>query len=141
MRPLTFINGVIFGSAAALGAVLSLVIFFRWAMTQDPSLDQTVVSSDLPLDQLLLYVGVFLGFAALAGVSFWTGLKRRPTRWFWQFLSALMLVAIVVFFLADRENRARELVWVALFGLLAALLLLAAGYTGLLRQIERWLET
>jgi hypothetical protein len=141
MRPLTFINGVIFGSAAALGAVLTLVICFRWAMTLDTSLDQTVVSSDLPLDQLVLYVAVFLGFAALAGVSFWTGLKRRPTRWFWQYLSALTLVAVVVFFLADQENRARELVWVALFGLLAALVLLAAAYSGLLRQIQRWLGT
>ena len=141
MRPLTFINGVIFGSAAALGAVLSLVIFFRWAMTLDHSLDQTVVSSDLPLDQLLLYVAVFLGFAVLAGVSFWTGLRRRPTRWFWQYLSVLTLVAIVVFFLASRENRAHELVWVALSGLLGALLLLAAGYAGFLRQIQRWLGT
>ena len=141
MRPLIFINGVIFGSAAALGAVLSLVIFFRWAMTLDHSLDQTVVSSDLPLDQLLQYVGVFLGFAVLAGVNFCTGLKRRPTRWFWQYLSAVTLVALVVFFLADPENRVRELVWLALFGLLTALLLLAAAYMGLLRWLRRWLGT
>lgn len=137
MRPLTFINGVLLGSAAALATVLTLVIFFRWVMTLDHSLDQTVVASDLPLDQLLLYVAVFAGFAALAGVTFWSELRLRPARWVWQYLSAVALVAVVVFFLAEPENRARLLAWVALFALSAAVTFVVAWYAGLLRWMQR----
>ena len=140
MRPLTFINGVVFGSAAALGLVLLLVIFFRWVMTLDSTLDQTVVSSDLPLDQLRVYVGVFLGFAALAGVNFWTELRQRPTRWLWQYLTTVALLAVIIFFLAEREARGRELVMLALVAVAAGAALLGAWRLGLLRWMRRRLE-
>lgn len=139
MRPLTFINGVIFGSAAALGAVLAIIIFFRWVLTQDNTLDQTVVSSDLPLGELLRDMLIFMGLTALSGAAFLGELLRRPWRGAVDYLMAVALVAVIVFFFADPATRPRDMALLALTAALGAVLLTALGRMGFLQRISAWL--
>ena len=140
MRPMTFINGVIFGSASALGSVLVLLIFFRWVMTQDPTLNQTVVLSDLPLGELVQDMLIFLGMAAVSGVAFVGELFHKPWRAAIDYLQAALLVGVILFFFADASTRARDLVLLAFVTLVGALLLTGLGRMGLFRRLSAWLE-
>ena len=140
MRPMTFINGVILGSSGALGCVLGLIIFFRWVLTQDQTLDQTVVLSSLPLDQLVEYMLIFLGLTALAGAGFAGELLRKPWRGVADYLLATALVGVILFFFADAAARLRDLVLLALIALVGAALLTLLARMGVLQRIFTWLE-
>ena len=140
MRPLTFITGVIFGSAAALGSVLGLVLFFRWDMTLDASLDQTVVQTDLPLAALVLDMLIFLGLAALAGLALWGDLRRKAWRGRAAYLMGVALTGVCIFFLADAALRLRELAYLALLAVWLALSYTLARRLGLVRIMQGWLD-
>ena len=140
MRPMTFINGVILGSTGALGCVLGILIFFRWMLTQDHSLDQTVVLSDLPLDQLLHDMLLFMGLTVLAAAGFVGELLRKPWRGAADYLLAVAVVGVVIFFFAAPAARARELVFLALVALMGAALLTALVRLGLLKRVSTWLD-
>ena len=140
MRPMTFINGVILGSSGALGCVLGLIIFFRWVLTQDSTLDQTVVLSDLPLGELTRDMLLFLALAALAGAGFAGELLRKPWRGVADYLLMTAVVGVILFFFADAASRARDLVLLVLVALLGAGVLTALARMGLLRRIFTWLE-
>jgi len=140
MRPMTFINGVILGSTGALGCVLGILIFFRWILTQDHSLDQTVVLSDLPLDQLLHDMLLFMGLTVLAAAGFVGELLRKPWRGAADYLLAVAVVGVVIFFFAAPAARARELVFLALVALMGAALLTALVRLGLLKRVSTWLD-
>ena len=139
MRPMTFINGVIFGSAAALGAVLLLIIFFRWVLTQDASLDQSVVLSSLPLGELLRDALLFLALGALAGAGFCGELLRKPWRGAVDYLLAVAVTGVIIFFFAEPETRLRDLAGLAALALVGAALLTALGRLGVLRRVADWL--
>ena len=140
MRPMTFINGVILGSSGALGCVLGLIIFFRWVLTQDHSLDQTVVLSSLPLDQLVEYMLIFLALAGLAGAGFAGELLQKPWRGVADYLLMTAVVGVILFFFADTAARARDLVFLACVALAGAAVLTARSRMGLLKRIVTWLE-
>ncbi|MGA9851674.1 MAG: hypothetical protein WBR15_01930 [Gammaproteobacteria bacterium] len=110
MRPLAFINGVIFGSAAALGGVLGVILFFRYTLTLDSSLDQTVIRSDLLLGELFRDMLVFLALAVFAGFAFWGQLTSRRWRWAVEYVLAVAIAMVLIIFLASAGNRSRNLV-------------------------------
>lgn len=139
MRPMTFINGVILGSSGALGVVLGIIIFFRWVLTQDNTLDQTVVLSSLPLDELLRDMLLFLALTGLAGAAFAGELLQKPWRGAADYLQAVAVVGVVMFFFADQAARARELVLLALLAVVGAVLLTVLARMGLLKRVSSWL--
>ena len=74
VRPLTVLNGIILGSAAAttFGLATTLVVFL-------------VLSGEIPeyrdeLPMLARYLAIFIGLTALAGVSFLGLAKNLPWR-------------------------------------------------------------
>ena len=140
MRPMTFINGVILGSSGALGCVLGLIIFFRWVLTQDHTLDQTVVLSSLPLGELVQDMLIFLGLTVLAGAGFAGELLRKPWRGVADYLLITAVVGVVLFFFADSATRARDFVFLACVALAGAAVLTALARMGLFKRIFTWLE-
>ena len=74
MRPLTVLTGIVLGSAAAttfgLGATLIVFLVLSGEMPQ--------FRAELPL--LAVYLGIFVGLTALAGISFIGLAKQRPWR-------------------------------------------------------------
>lgn len=139
MRPMTFINGVILGSTAALGVVLGIIIFFRWVLTLDATLDQSVVLSDLPLDQLLRDMAIFLALTALASAGFLGELFQKPWRGVADYLLAVAVVGVVIFFFASPAALLRELVLLALLAAMGAVLLTFLARMGFLKQVSAWL--
>jgi hypothetical protein len=139
MRPMTFINGVLLGSAGALASVLGVILFFRWVLVSDPSLDQTVVQSDLPLGELLRDMCIFTVLALLALAAFWGELKARAWRLAADWIMTLALAAVLVFFFAGPAARLRDLLWVGSCGVAGALLYAAARRLGLVTRVTHWL--
>jgi fatty acid desaturase len=76
MRPLTVLTGIVLGSSAAttFGLAATLVVF---TVLSD---EHPQFRSELPL--LAIYVAIFVGLTALAGVSF-IGLARQRRWWPW----------------------------------------------------------
>jgi hypothetical protein len=140
MRPLSFVNGVIFGSTTALGGVSGLILLFRYVLTLDDSLDQAVVRSALPLGELGRSTLIFSVLAVLAGLAFWGQVASRRWRWLAEFALASALAAAVIWYLAASGNRERDLVVLALCILVVLAIGAAGWYTGLFRRFHVWLE-
>jgi len=139
VRPMTFINGVLLGSAGALASVLGVILFFRWVMVGDASLDQTVVQSDLPLPELLRDMCIFMALALLALAAFWGELKARRWRLGADWIMTLALAAVLVFFFAEPAGRLRDLLCVGLCGVAGTLFFAAARRLGWVTRITDWL--
>lgn len=139
MRPLTFINGVLLGSAGALGAVLGVILFFRWVLTGDASLDQTVVQSGLPLGELARDMCIFMGLAALAFAAFWGELKARPWRLVADYLHFVALGGVLVFFFAVPAALARDFGILAVAAVTAAFIYGIFSRSGWAAKWARWL--
>jgi hypothetical protein len=139
MRPLTFINGVLLGSAGALSSVLGIILFFRWVLAGDPSLDQSVVQSQLPLNALLLDILVFSGLALLALAAFLGELRLRRWRVLADYLLVVGLVGVVIFFLAEPATRLRDLVFLGVAALAGALLFGLARSLGIVTRVSEWI--
>lgn len=139
MRPLTFINGVILGSAGALGAVLGVILFFRWVMTGDPTLDQAVVQDSLPLGELLRDMLIFLGLSLVALAAFWGGLRLKPWRGVADFVLWVTLLWVLIFFFADPARYLRDVAFLGAGAGAAGVLLTAAGRSGLIARLTHWL--
>jgi hypothetical protein len=139
MRPLTFINGVLLGSAGALASVLGIILFFRWVLAGDPSLDQTVVQSQLPLSALLLDMSIFSGLALLALAAFLGELRLRRWRVLADYLLAVGLVGVVIFFLAEPVTRLRDLIVLGVLTLAGAVFFGLARSLGIVTRVSHWL--
>ena len=139
MRPLTFINGVLLGSSGALACVLGLIVFFRWVLASDPSLDQTVVQSDLPLGELLRDMVIFIGLALLALAGFLGELRLRRWRGIADGCLATALVGVVIFFFAEPVTRLRDFGILGLTAVLGALVFGVAWRLGLWSRLGAWL--
>jgi hypothetical protein len=91
LRPLTVLTGIVLGSLAAtsFGLAATLVVFLILA-DEHPQF-----GTELPL--LALYLVIFLGLTALAGVSFIGLARQRPWRYWAQaaLWAALCLLAAV----------------------------------------------
>ena len=76
MRPLTVLTGIVLGSSAAttFGLAATLVVF---ALLRD---EHPQFRTELPL--LAVYLTVFVGLTALAGLGF-VGLARERPWWRW----------------------------------------------------------
>lgn len=74
MRPLTVLTGIVLGSSAAtsFGLAATLVVFLVLA-DEHPQF-----RTELPL--LAVYLAIFLGLTALAGISFVGLARERPWR-------------------------------------------------------------
>lgn len=140
MRPLSFVNGVIFGSATALGGVSGVILFFRYVLTFDSSLDQTVVRSALPLSELWRYTLIFSVLAVLAGLAFWGQVVGRRWRWWAEFLLAVALAAVAIWFLTAPVDRIRDLVVLVLCMLIVLAIGAAGWHAGFFRRFHAWLE-
>ena len=136
---MTFVNGVLLGSAGALAVVLGFILFFRWTMVSDPSLDQTVVQSDLPLGELLRDMCIFSVLALLALAAFWGELRALRWRLAANWLMTLALVAVILFFFAQPATRLRDLALLGACGVAGALLFGAARRLGWVTRISAWL--
>ena len=101
MRPLAFINGVILGSAASLGGAIAVILFFRWVMTLDATLDQTVVQGHLPLGALAADMFLFLALTAVAALAFLGELRERRWRAAADLGLAAALTAVFIWFFAE----------------------------------------
>jgi len=139
MRPLTFINGVLLGSAGALASVLGIILFFRWVLAGDATLDQTVVQSQLPLSTLLLDMAIFSGLALLALAAFLGELRMRRWRVLADYLLAVGLVGVVILFLAEPVTRLRDLAFLGVAALAGALLFGVARSLGIVTRVTEWL--
>jgi len=92
MRPLTVLTGIVLGSSAAttFGLAATLVVF---AVLSD---EHPQFRSELPL--LGVYVAIFVGLTALAGVSFIGLARQRPwRRWAQVALWATLCVLAAVY--------------------------------------------
>lgn len=139
MRPLTFIIGVILGSAGALGGVLGVILFFRWIMTGDPGLDQAVVQGSLPLGELLRDMLIFLGLALVAVAAFWGELRSKPWRMAADFVLCVTLLWVLIFFFANPARYLRDVVLLGTAAAAGAVLLAVVGRLGLIARLARWL--
>jgi hypothetical protein len=74
MRPLTVLTGIVLGSSAATTFGLAATLFV-FALLSD---EHPQFRSELPL--LGIYVAIFVGLTALAGVSFIGLARQRPWR-------------------------------------------------------------
>ena len=137
---MTFITGVILGSSGALACVLALLIFFRWVLTQDSTLDQTVVLSDLPLDELLRDMCLFLGLTALACAGFLGELFRKPWRGWVDYLLAVAVTGVVIFFFAAAETRLRDLFVLAAAACVAGFVVTVLARLGLFARVAGWFD-
>jgi len=140
MRPLTFINGVLLGSDGALASVLGIIMFFRWTLTSDPSLNQTVVSSELPRGELLRDMAIFTGLALLALAAFLGELRMKRWRVAADYLLAVALVGVVLFFFAEPAMRLRDFTVLAVAAVLAGLIYGIFSRTPWAARLARWLE-
>lgn len=140
MRPLTFLNGVIFGSATALGGGSAVILLLRFVLGRDASLNQTVVQSALPIGELGRDAALFSAVAVLAGLAFWGQVATRRWRWMAELVLAVALSAAAVWFLAVPGDRARDLITLALAAIAVFTLGVAGWRTGFFRRIFAWLE-
>ena len=139
MRPLTFFNGVILGCAASLGGAIAVILFFRWVMTQDSTLDQTVVQGDLPFAALVTDMLLFQALAAVAALAFWGELRQRRWRAAADAVLGLALAAVFIWFFADAAARARELLLLACVAVAGAAAASVAWRLGLTGKFADWL--
>lgn len=139
MRPMTFINGVLLGSAGALGTVLGVILFFRWTMVGDPTLDQAVVKGELPLGTLVQYMCIFTLLALLALLAFWGELKARRWRLAADWFMTLALVAVVLYFFAGPGARLRDFTLLGLCAVLGPFIYGIFSRLGWTAQLARWL--
>lgn len=116
MRPLTFINGVIFACSAALAGGLVVIMLFRWTMRMDPSLDQSLVQGSLPLSELLRNLALFTALAIVAGFTLRAEIKRRNWLWGAEAALAFSIATVMVFMLADPAQLTRDLGILVLVG-------------------------
>jgi hypothetical protein len=136
---MTFINGVLLGSSGALAVVLGVILFFRWTMLGDPSLDQTVVQSDLPLGEILRDMFIFGGLAFLALAAFLGELRLKPWRLLADWLMSVALVGVVIFFLADPALRLRDFAALAVVAVLGAVIYGIFSRTSWAARLSGWL--
>lgn len=136
---MTFINGVLLGSAGALASVLGVILFFRWVMVSDASLDQTVVQGDLPLGTLLQDLCIFTVLALLALAAFWGELRTKPWRLAADWLMALALVAVILFFFAEPDARQRDFAVLAVAGVLGVFIYGIFSRLGWTARLAHWL--
>lgn len=97
MRPLTVLTGIVLGSSAAttFGLATTLVVF---AILRD---EHPQFRSELPL--LAVYLVVFVGLTALAGLGF-VGLARERPWWRWaQAAMWTALAALAALYAATRD--------------------------------------
>jgi Na+-transporting NADH:ubiquinone oxidoreductase subunit NqrB len=139
MRPMTFINGVLLGSTGALASVLGVILFFRWVMVGDPTLDQTVVRSDLPLGDILRYMAAFGALAFLALTAFLGELRQKRWRLLADWLMSVGLVGVIIFFLGDPALHMRDFMLLAAAGVVGVVLCVVARRLGFLARMSRWL--
>jgi Na+-transporting NADH:ubiquinone oxidoreductase subunit NqrB len=139
MRPMTFINGVLLGSTGALAGVLGVILFFRWVMVGDPTLDQTVVRSDLPLGDILRYMAAFGALAVLALTAFFAELRQKRWRLLADWLMSVALVGVIILFLGDPALHMRDFMLLAAAGIAGVLLFVVARRLGFLARMSRWL--
>ncbi|MBU6420666.1 MAG: hypothetical protein KGL98_05880 [Gammaproteobacteria bacterium] len=139
MRPLTFVNGVILGSTTALGGVSGVILFFRYVLMRDSSLDQAVVQSALPLSELGRNTLMFSGLAVLAGVAFWGQVAQRLWRWLAEIALVLGLAAVVIWLVAEPGNRDRDLVALGVIAFVVLALGVAGWRTGFFKLVSAWL--
>ena len=140
MRPLTFIIGVLLGSSGALACVLGVILFFRWVLLSDPTLNHVVVTSDLPRGEILRDMAIFTALGLVALAAFVGELRTRRWRMAADYLLAVALTGVLIFFFASSTTRARDLVILAaaaLAGLLAYGTVLRLGW---LARLSAWLE-
>jgi hypothetical protein len=136
---MTFINGVLLGSSGALATVLGLILFFRWLMVGDPTLNQAVVQGDLPLGELTRDMVIFGGLALLSLAAFLGELRLKRWRLLADWLMTVALVGVIIFFLGDPALRTRDLTLLLVVGFAGAALFGAARRLGLLAPLSRWL--
>lgn len=140
MRPLTFINGVLFASTTALSGVIGIIIFMRWVMSLDAGLDQSVIQGSLPLGELCRDMAIFGVLAVIAGVAFWAEIRLLRWRGGAEALLLCGVVAVLIFFLADSANQLRDLGILGCVVLGCGLLWQLARSTGFARWLRAWLD-
>ena len=93
MRPVTVLNGVIFGSCLSifLGLAVTGVIFALLA-SEHPSLEAE-------FEPLLVSTVLFAILAGISGTSFWMHLKQHAGRWFAQAVLLAVLALTVWYYL------------------------------------------
>lgn len=118
MRPMTFINGVIFACSTALAGGLVIIMLFRWTMRMDPSLDQALVQGSLPLRELFRNLVLFIVLAIIAGIALRAEIKRRNWLWGAEAVLALAIAAVIVFMLVNPAQQMRDLGILSLLGVI-----------------------
>lgn len=93
MRPITVLNGILFGSSVALflGTAVTLLIFAIIG-PESPSIKAE-------FGPLSVYAGIFFGMLMLSGSSFYGHLRLRKWRWWSQAATLLGLAAAILYLL------------------------------------------
>ncbi|HEY3645455.1 MAG TPA: hypothetical protein VGM16_08965 [Gammaproteobacteria bacterium] len=139
MRPMTFVNGVLLGSAGALASVLGVILLFRWTMVGDASLDQTVVQGELPFGTLVQYMCIFTALALVALAAFWGELRSTRWRLAADWFLLLALVAAVLYFFANPALRLRDFAVLALLGAAGVAIYGIFSRLGWTARLAHWL--
>ena len=96
VRPLTVLTGIVLGSSAATAfALAATLVVFALLRDQHPQF-----RSELPL--LAVYLTVFLGLTALAGLGFVGLAKQRPWRGWAQTALWVALAALAALYVSIR---------------------------------------
>lgn len=92
MRPLTVLNGIIFGSCVSIFIGIAVTwLLFQLLAPENPSLQ-------LELETLGVYALLFLGLVLVSGVAFLGQLLRKSWRW-WAEAALLVAGSLAVFYL------------------------------------------
>jgi uncharacterized membrane protein AbrB (regulator of aidB expression) len=119
--------------------VLGLILFFRWTMVGDPTLDQTVVQSDLPLGEILRDMLIFGGLALLALAAFIGELRLKRWRLLADWLMGVALVGVVIFFLGEPAARLRDFMVLTAAAILGAIIYGIFSRTSWASRLSSWL--
>jgi hypothetical protein len=136
---MTFINGVLLGSSTALTVALGFILLFRWTMVGDPTLDQTVVQSDLPLGEILRDMFIFGVLASFALAAFVGELRVKRWRLLADWLMSVTLVGVIIFFLGAPAARTRDLTVLAVVAILSAIVYGIFSRTSWATRLASWL--
>lgn len=136
MRPITFVNGIIFACSTVMTLVLGGMLLMRMALLSDQSVNPAELAGQLPAAELVRYaltvaVVAFCAAWALAGQLF-----LKPWRWRAQAAQLAAIVGAMGYLLASPGQRGLVLEGVALVVGVVAI----GQVSGLFRRVWDWIN-
>ncbi len=136
MRPITFLNGIIFACSSAITLAMGVMLLMRLVLLSDQSVNAQEVMGQLPAADLLRYAATLFVVAVCAGWAFFGQLFLRPWRWRAQAVQVAAVLAALAYLFTPADGRVQVLEGVALITGVIAL----GQFSGLLRRVWEWIN-